>query len=213
MIGLPFRSPRRGNRETWRNCSLLTGKQRWGPVKKRTSKEIFGDALLLLARREELERITVKQIVEQSGLSLQTFYNHFRDKEELVAWLHREGSERALNRLVERQCSFHEIVLACIRFFTENSNYLRTGFGGGVENPYSRLSLEGSCNFLSTYICRRNGLEKLPEKLEFFVQMFVFSCMCTFSEYSAHKWNMTMEELAACLELGMPEPLKPYLLN
>jgi AcrR family transcriptional regulator len=65
-------------------------------VKKRTSKEIFGDALLLLARKEELERITVKQIVEQSGLSLQTFYNHFHDKEELVAWLHREGSERAL---------------------------------------------------------------------------------------------------------------------
>ena len=88
-----------------------------------------------------------------------------------------------------------------------------TGFGGGVENPYSRLSLEGSCNFLSSYICRRNGLEKLPEKLEIFVQMFVFSCMCAFSEYSAHKWDMTMEELAACLELGMPEPLKPYLLN
>lgn len=182
-------------------------------MKKRTSKEIFGDALLLLARKEELERITVKQIVEQSGLSLQTFYNHFHDKEELVAWLHREGSERALNRLVERQCSFHEIVLACIRFFAENSNYLRTGFGSGVENPYSRLSLEVSCNFLSAYICRRNGLEKLPEKLEFFVQMFVFSCMCAFSEYSAHKWDMTMEELAACLELGMPEPLKPYLLN
>ena len=43
--------------------------------------------------------------------------------------------------------------------------------------------------------------------------MFVFSCMCAFSEYSAHRWDMTMEELAACLELGMPEPLKPYLLN
>ena len=182
-------------------------------MKKRTSKEIFGDALLLLARKEELERITVKQIVEQSGLSLQTFYNHFHDKEELIAWLHREGSQRALNRLVERQCSFHEIVLACIRFFTENSNYLHTSFGGGVGNPYSRLSLEGSCNFLTSYICRRNGLEALPKELRVYTQMYVFSCMCAFSEFAAHKWDMTEEELAACLETGMPEPLRPFLLH
>ena len=33
-------------------------------MKKRTSKETFGDALLALARSEDLERITVKQIVE-----------------------------------------------------------------------------------------------------------------------------------------------------
>ena len=100
-------------------------------MKKRTSKETFGDALLALARSEDLERITVKQIVEKSGLSLQTFYNHFRDKEDLVAWMHREGSEQALNRLVERHCSFHEILLACIRFFAENDNYLRGSFGSG----------------------------------------------------------------------------------
>ncbi len=182
-------------------------------MKKRTSKEIFGDALLLLARKEELERITVKQIVEQSGLSLQTFYNHFHDKEELVAWMHRYGTERAMKRLEERSYTFHDILLACIRFFTENENYLRSSFGGGVTNPYSRLSLDSSCEFLRAYICRKNSLERLPEKLEIFVQMFAFSSMCIFFEYTAHKEKMTMEELAACLELGMPEPLKPYLLN
>lgn len=182
-------------------------------MKKRTSKETFGDALLALARSEDLERITVKQIVEKSGLSLQTFYNHFRDKEDLVAWMHREGSDQALSRLVERRCSFHEILLACIRFYAENENYLRGSFGGGVTNPYSRLSLESSCNFIRAYICKRNSLDKLPEKLEIFVQMFVFSSMCAFSEYGAHKLDMSMEDLAACIEQGMPEPLKPYLTD
>ena len=191
----------------------MSHKKGWSPVKKRSSKEIFGEALLALARTEELERITVKQIVEGSGLSLQTFYNHFHDKEELVVWMHRFGTEREMKRLEDRNSSFHEILMACIRFFTENDNYLRGSFGGGVTNPYSRLSLESSCDFIRAYICRRNGLEKLPEKLEIFVKMFVFSSMCTFSEYAGHKGEMTMEELAACLELGMPEPLKPYLLD
>ena len=187
--------------------------QRWGPVKKRSSKEIFGDAVLTLARTEDLNRITVKQIVEQSGLSLQTFYNHFHDKEELVAWMHQFGAERAMKRLEERNSSFHEILLACIRFFAENENFLRSSFGSGVTNPYSRLSLESSCSFIRAYICRRSGLTTLPGKLEIFVQMFVFSCMCAFSEYGSHKSDMSMEDLAVCIEQGMPEPLKPYLLD
>ena len=182
-------------------------------MKKRTSKETFRDALLALARMDDLDRITVKQIVEQSGLSLQTFYNHFHDKEELIAWIHRFGAEQAMKRLEERNISFHEILLDCIRFYAENENYLRCSFGGGVANPYSRLSLESSCSFIRAYICRRSGLGKLPEKLEFFVQMFVFSSMCAFSEYSAHKLEMSTADLADCLEQGMPEPLKPYLLD
>ena len=182
-------------------------------MKKRTSKEIFGETLLTLARAEALERITVKQIVEKSGLSLQTFYNHFRDKEELIGWMHRTGSEQALKRLEDRHCSFHEIMLANIRFFSENGNYLRSSFGGGVTNPYSRLSLEGSCHFLTSYLCRRNHLEALSEELHFYVQMYVFSCMCAFSEYASGKWDLTEETLAHRLETGMPEPLKPYLLD
>lgn len=182
-------------------------------MKKRTSKETFGDALLALARSEDLERITVKQIVEKSGLSLQTFYNHFRDKEDLVAWMHRDGSEQSLNRFVERRCSFHEILLACIRFFTENDNYLRGSFGSGVTSPYAQYSLDGSCRFIRSYILRRSGMQTLPEELHFYVQMYVFTCLCAFHEYAAHSWNMTEEELAVCLERGMPAPLKPYLLN
>ena len=182
-------------------------------MKKRTSKETFGDALLALARSEDLERITVKQSGEKSGLSLQTFYNQCRDKEDLVAWMHRDGSEQSLNRFVERRCSFHEILLACIRFFTENDNYLRGSFGSGVTSPYAQYSLDGSCRFIRSYILRRSGMQTLPEELHFYVHMYVFTCLCAFHEYAAHSWNMTEEELAVCLERGMPAPLKPYLLN
>ena len=68
-------------------------------MKKRTSKDIFADTLLALAKQEPLERITVKQIVEESGLSLQTFYNHFHNKNELIIWIHRRVGERTLAKI------------------------------------------------------------------------------------------------------------------
>lgn len=44
------------------------------------------DALLALVEDEgvPLERVTVKQLLERSGVSRQTFYNHFLDKNDLI---------------------------------------------------------------------------------------------------------------------------------
>lgn len=44
------------------------------------------DALLSLVEEEgiPLERVTIKRILEKSGVSRQTFYNHFLDKNDLI---------------------------------------------------------------------------------------------------------------------------------
>ncbi len=58
-------------------------------MKKRATKDIFVEALLKLAKRKSIDKISVKEIVEESGLSLQTFYNHFLDKADLILWVHK----------------------------------------------------------------------------------------------------------------------------
>ena len=42
-------------------------------MKKRTSKQIFAETFLDLSRELPVDKITVKKIVEESGLSLKTF--------------------------------------------------------------------------------------------------------------------------------------------
>ena len=182
-------------------------------MKRRKSKEIFGEALLTLAKSEAVERITVKQIVEQSGLSLQTFYNHFHDKEDLVRWMHQWGGERILSRLQGRNYSFHDLTRDNIRFYAENANYLRSSFGSGIVNHYAEISGENAYRFLSAFICRRCGLEALPEELSVYLWMYVYACLHIFAEWSLKNWDLPEERLAVYLEQGMPEKLKPYLLE
>ena len=182
------------------------------PVRKRKSKELFAEALLTLARTEQADRITVKQIVEASGLSLQTFYNHFHDKEDLVLWIHRRGGERALARLEGKRCTFHDLTNESIRFFSQNANYLRVSMGGGMVNAYAEISAESAYDFLSAFICRRRQYTELPEELAFYLRMYVYSCLHIFADWSLRGWELPEERLAEYLEQGMPEKLKPYLL-
>ena len=182
-------------------------------MKRQKSKEAFAEALLTLARTKPVERITVKQLVETSGLSMQTFYNHFRDKEDLVLWLHRWGGERSLARLKGKHYSFHDLTRDNIRFYADNANYLRSSFGSGIVNRYAEISAEHAYRFLAAFICGRRGLEALPEELSVYLWMYVYACLHIFAEWSLKGWDLPEERLALYLEQGMPEKLKPYLLE
>ena len=66
-----------------------------------TSKQIFAETIQELAEEIPIDRITVKQIVEESGLSLQTFYNHFHDKADLVVWVHLSETEKFFQKMID----------------------------------------------------------------------------------------------------------------
>ena len=48
--------------------------------------KIFSDALLEMCKTKKLESITVKDILNETGVSRQAFYNRFRDKYDLIQW-------------------------------------------------------------------------------------------------------------------------------
>ena len=48
---------------------------------------IYCEALLALSEQMPLGKITVSAIVKQAGTARQTFYNHFRDVNDLIAYL------------------------------------------------------------------------------------------------------------------------------
>jgi AcrR family transcriptional regulator len=62
-------------------------------------KSLVIDALLELVEVEgiPLERVTVKRILEKSGVNRQTFYNHFLDKNDLICQAYERRMVRAFN--------------------------------------------------------------------------------------------------------------------
>ena len=79
-------------------------------MRKRSSKEIFADTLLELSQKKTVDKITVQQIVDESGLSLQTFYNHFKDKADLILWVHKSKFEELLSKLGKDGYTFHDLI-------------------------------------------------------------------------------------------------------
>lgn len=80
----------------------------------KTAKEVFAETLKKMLEKKRLSNITVKDIVENSGLSRQAFYYHFNDIYDLVEWIFLEEAEDALanNRDIDTwQEGYYQILL------------------------------------------------------------------------------------------------------
>lgn len=62
-----------------------------------TTKRALADSLKKLLTKRSLDKITVKDIVEDCGVNRQTFYYHFHDIYDLMEWTFQNKAEELLN--------------------------------------------------------------------------------------------------------------------
>ena len=105
----------------------------------KNSKEIFAESLKKMLEKEPLDHVTVKDIVEDCGVSRQAFYYHFKDIYDLVEWIFVEEASAALanNRDIDTWQQGYCHVLMRLR---DNKNL--------VINAYRSISRE----YLETFM-------------------------------------------------------------
>ena len=183
-------------------------------MKKRTSKEILGEALLSLADRYPLDKITVKQIVAESGLSLQTFYNHFSDKFDLIVWMHSAESDRLVAQLETEGYSFYDLLRDYALFYDGKKRFFLNALANTHgQDAYALRSAEHSYEVLSHYIKKKRSLAALPEDVDIYLRMYIFATNPVLFYWAASLNDIAPEKLAEYFAAGMPEGLKPYLLE
>ena len=55
-------------------------------MKLKTTKEVLVESFMELSQKKDVDKITIKEIVGNCGLSPATFYRQFSDKYDLIAW-------------------------------------------------------------------------------------------------------------------------------
>ena len=182
-------------------------------MRKRSSKEIFSETLLELSKQKTVDKITVQQIVDESGLSLQTFYNHFRDKADLILWIHKSKFEELLSRLGKDGYTFHDLTLENIQFYSEHKDFMWNALNHTHgQDSYWRVSADTGYTIMRRYIVKRNDLEDLTEEFDFYLKAYCFASTQMYAEWAFHMKDTSPEVFAGYIEGIIPEPLKKYLL-
>lgn len=183
-------------------------------MKKRTSKEIFAETLLELSRHTFIDKITVSKLVEESGLSSKTFYNHFQNKSDLMIYIEESETERLHKKLEKSNYSFEDylkdgvIYYRKIRLFIQNAVNHTAG-----HEAYGVLHAELCYHAIYGFLLKLNDLERVDRDLTFALRLYVFGLVEMYARHVFDKSPMSDAEFVELCKESMPEKLKPYLLK
>lgn len=170
----------------------------------------MADSFKELAHKKNIEKITVKDVVENCGYSPATFYRHFRDKYDLIAWDYSRAVEDNIRRVGMEGFTWKNAFLRCAYYHLEHREYLVNLFQN-TRGLYSfeQHMTEVNVKFVAETIRARAGeTSKLMERA---LWGYCYGAVKNNVDWLLGKFDATPEEMAFLYELSTPEALKPYL--
>ena len=181
-------------------------------MKRKTAKEILAESFRELAENKNIDKITVKDITSNCGYSPATFYRHFTDKYDLIAWDYSKRTDFIVFNVEKNNCPWRQAFIDGIKYCNENKVYLKNLLlhTSGLES-FIRYMVETHMKNMSTYILRKFKLEKLDEKSELCLRLYCYGLSELLCEWILGKNKLSLEEMVEIFDISMPVPLKKYL--
>ena len=180
-------------------------------MKKRTSKEIFAETLMEIAANKPLDKVTVKEIVEESGLSLQTFYNHFADKYDLILWVQQSAAARFRERIEREGVGYRQVLLDHIGFYLEHKDFLLNAWKNTHgDDSFAQQTAASAYEAWTEFLLQAKGVEELPEEIAFDLRMFCVASAYMMAEWAFSTGGIDAEQFADYLLGGMPPKLLAF---
>lgn len=177
-----------------------------------TTKELFAASLKELSALKPVDKITVREIAKNCGFTSKTFYNHFQDKYDLIAWIYSTAVEKIMSQMGRDGYEWRDAVREALRYFLENREFLRNLVANtSGQDSFINYVARFSVRIFSDYIKQTQNWDELPRDLEIFVRVYCYGTVCTFCEFLTAPIPVTDEEFVALIEKSLPEPLKKYL--
>ena len=173
-------------------------------MKRKNAKEILAESFRELAKTTNVEKITIKDIVDNCGYSPATFYRYFTDKYDLIAWNHAQQMSEIMSHFGEEGYSWKDAYIANISYYQENLEYLRNllQHTSGHES-FVRSMTEIHYMVYEKYL-RENHPDQLNEKNKMKIRLFCHGASNLSCEWILGQFKASAEDLASVMEEGFP---------
>ena len=131
-------------------------------------------AFLELVARKDVDKITVKDLVEACGISRQTFYYHFRDIVDVLEWTARQGVERLLAERLKAS-SPREALGRFVDFAVESQPVVRRLLASQRREAIERILVESVRSYLEGS-AREWGVEPSLDPADWQVTLDFYAC-------------------------------------
>ena len=189
------------------------GQRRSGGMKRKTAKEILADSFQELAQGKTIDRITIRDIIENCAYSQATFYRQFKDKYDLIAWSYTRDLDAILEQLKGDAPSWRQALESAAAYFAGHRKYLAnllthtSGYDSLINNM---TEIHSKC--LQKTLDRLADKQRMDDRIRLYAQIYCYGTVLFSCDWILGKYDLSEKELADVYAEALPEPLRAYIL-
>lgn len=170
-------------------------------------KRIIADTIYELSREKPLSKVTVLDISKRSGISRQTFYNHFKDKNDLIRWVFLS----TLNRwdLVETE-GYYAYLCDLYRKAQDNRPFLKQACMLSGQNSLVEEIFIITYNYHKRHVMAQLKETPLPHEIEYALRFDAFGSTNCYIQWLTEKVPLSPEDMALYAYKSMPQSILKY---
>jgi len=173
-------------------------------------KKILSDTVIELSLKKPLAKITINDLIVSSGVSRQTFYNHFSDKFDLINWTY---SSRVMSPWdkINKDFPYYSYVINANKESMKLQKFFMQACNLVGQNSLTEYMLEYSINWFTNYIVHNYGKSVLTEELRFAIEFNAFASINMHFKWILAECPVSPEDKARYTIACIPNIIKKYL--
>lgn len=181
-------------------------------MKRKTTKEILAESFRELAENRPVDKITIQEIVDNCDFSPATFYRHFKDKYDLIAWDYVHRTTEIMNKIGKDEYEWKDTLWDAMEFYLKNKEYIRNLIKNtSGHDAFVRYMSEANIDHLTKYILKLSGQKQLDDDTAVHVRVYCCGMVQTVCEWLLDNIKCNPDHLADLFEQALPPPLSRIL--
>ncbi len=180
-------------------------------IRRKTTKELLGESIHELAQKKPVDKITVREITDNCGMAPATFYRHFHDKYELIAWIYNYQMEDIYLDFCSGAENWRDTVLDMVMILENDRGFYSNALTNTTgPNAFFYATRQRSVELLTDYVKISNNGEIAEEQL-FDIKFYLWGMSCSITDWFLNKHPYTVEQITDYLHNAIPTSLKAFL--
>ena len=153
------------------------------------TKHALAASLKKLLAQKPIDKITVKDIVEDCGVNRHTFYYHFQDIYELIEWLCYDEAESILGThktFDTWKDGFHDLY-ACLH---QNKDIVMNAYNSNYRNYLEKYIVSLVRPYIADFLrIQSEGMNLTEEKIDFIADTYTFGIVSLSMDWIANEMS------------------------
>lgn len=176
------------------------------------TKNILTDSFLELAASKSIEKITIADITKNCGMTNPTFYRHFKDKYDLVAWVYVREVQNYRNKIGQDGYDWEDMMRDTLHFLEKNRGFMVNALKHTRgSNSFTIQLIERNLAYTTDDILKKRNGEPIPDDMMAIIKIFCYGAGQYLCEWLVDSEPASCETMAARMDASVPKILRPYL--